>query len=103
MIDRTDEFPAAIIADLACEVFRMDEAHPDGYPATRDGVFLGIMTAVHELETEAIESWRSERTPCLAPNGRTHCHWPYTRQELLQAAAIIIRTIRSIDLAETLP
>lgn len=87
-----------LFIDVDDEIARQDTTHPAGYPATRDGVFLGIMTAVHELQSEALGSWRAERSECRGPEGEAHYHWPYTRAELVQAAAIILRTIRSIDL-----
>jgi hypothetical protein len=74
--------------DLAREVVRQDEVHPAGYPATRDGVFLGITTAVHELEHEAINAWREERN---------RDGWPETRAEVIQAIAVLLRLVRSID------
>jgi hypothetical protein len=81
---------------LATEVKRQDTFHPSGYPATRDGVFLGITTAVHELEHEAIHAWRSDRCRCEKPLCG-HATWTETRTELIQAAAVLLLTIRSID------
>jgi hypothetical protein len=86
----------ALLADIFQEIGRQDMVHPKGYPAERDGVFLGITTAIHELEREAIDAWRGERCRCQTPNCG-HADWQYTRDELVQAAAIILRTIRSID------
>jgi len=74
--------------DLIHECDRQDRIHPANFPATRDGIFLGITTAVHELDREAIEAWRAERD---------HPRWDLTRNEMLQAAVVILRTIRSID------
>lgn len=85
-----------LLGDLAGEVERQDRFHPSGYPATRDGVFLGIKTAAHELDVEAIGAWRGDRCRCETPLCG-HATWAGTRGELLQAAAVIIRTIRSID------
>ena len=62
-------------------------------------MFLGITTAIHELEREAIEAWRAGRCKCSTPNCRHH-DWSEVRKELLQAAAVIMRTVRSIDVAE---
>jgi hypothetical protein len=90
----------ALLADLAGEMVRQDGFHPSGYPATRDGVFLGITTAVHELDREAIDAWRSERCPCPTPLCG-HATWTETRAELLQAAAVIMRTVRSITAVAT--
>jgi hypothetical protein len=85
-----------LLADLDVEVDRQDQFHPVGYPATRDGVFLGIKTAVHELDHEAIDAWRGDRCRCQTPLCG-HAEWQNTRAEMLQAAAVILRTIRSID------
>jgi hypothetical protein len=76
--------------DLGVEIRRQNEVHPHGYPATRDGVFLGIKTAVHELDVEAIGEWdKAKRTEAWGDTG--------LRDELVQAAAIIVRLIHSID------
>jgi hypothetical protein len=88
-----------VLADLAREVARQDELHPPGFPATRDGVFMAIMTAVHELDREAIEAWRAERCRC----GELECGhatWADTRTEVMQAAAVLVRVLRSIDESE---
>lgn len=85
-----------VLADLAREVARQDLLHPPGFPATRDGVFLGITTAVHELEREAVEAWRSERCRC-GVTGCVHATWTDTRTEVMQAAAVLVRVLRSID------
>lgn len=84
------------LADLAAEVARQDRFHPSGYPATRDGVFLGIQTAIYELEREALPAWHGDRCKCDVPQCG-HADWQATRGEALQAAAVIMRTIRSID------
>lgn len=89
-----------LLADFGVEVERQDRFHPSGYPATRDGVFLGIKTAVHELDFEAVEAWREDRCRCATPLCG-HATWEKTREELLQAAGVILRTIRSIDDART--
>ncbi len=93
---------SAVLADLAAEVERQDQFHPSGYPATRDGVFLGIKTAVHELDVEAVGAWRAERCRCATPLCG-HAEWRETRAEMLQAAAVIVRTIRSIDASPVRP
>lgn len=87
----------ALLADLAKEIARQDQRHPSGYPATRDGVFLGIMTAHEELvgPNEALGAWRQERCKCATPLCG-HATWAKTHGELLQAAGVIMRTIRSI-------
>jgi hypothetical protein len=78
------------LTDLAAEIERQDDIHPVGYPATRDGIFMGICTAQVAELTEAMDAWRAERKI----DG-----WAETRTELLQAAAVIMRTVRSIDQA----
>jgi hypothetical protein len=85
-----------VLADLSAEITRQDRFHPSGFPAHRDGVFLGIQTARYELEREALDAWHAERCKCGTPLCG-HSAWAETRAELLQAAAIIARTIRSID------
>lgn len=71
------------------EIARQNKIHPDGYPATRDGVRFGIATAEDELR-EALEAWRIDR----AAEG-----WPDTLTELVQAAAVIARTSNAIIVA----
>lgn len=85
-----------LLAAIAAEIDRQDRFHPAGYPATRDGVFLGIKTAAHELDIEAIGAWRDDRCRCETPVCG-HADWRRTRSELIQAAAVILRTVRSID------
>jgi hypothetical protein len=92
----------AQLADLAAEVERQDRFHPSGYPATRDGVFLGIKTAAHELDREAVDAWSGDRCKCATPLCG-HADWQNTRGELLQVAAVIMRTIRSIDAHQPTP
>lgn len=80
----------SLLADLAIEITRQDRIHPAGYPATRDGVRFGIATIEDETR-EAWGAWGDERSV----DG-----WPHTREELLQTAAVVMRLIRSIDVAE---
>lgn len=87
---------SAAIVDLTVEIVRQDGIHPDGYPATRDGVFLGITTAVYELQNEALPAWHAARCKCAVPRCGHH-NWAATRAEMLQAAAVLMRAIRSID------
>lgn len=82
--------------DVATEIERQDLLHPPGYPATQDGVFLGLTTARHEIEDEGIEAWRMDRCRCPQPVCG-HATWERTRVELVQAAAVLLRTVRSID------
>jgi hypothetical protein len=85
------------LADLGDEVTRQDEIHPAGYAATRDGVRLGLATVGDELQ-EALDAWRPGRCKCRTPECGHH-DWSEVRKELLQTAAVIMRTIRSIDAA----
>lgn len=85
--------------DLTAEIARQDRFHPAGYPATRDGVFMGLKTAVHELDHEAIDAWSGDRCRCETPVCG-HADWSNTRAETLQAIAVLARTVRSIDAAE---
>jgi hypothetical protein len=84
----------AILVDLQAEVHRQDSVHPSGYPATRDGVRLGIATVEDEWR-EARDAWRAERCKCPTPLCG-HATWQATEVELLQTAAVALRTIRSI-------
>lgn len=81
---------ADVLDELGNEVVRQDRTHPAGYPSDRDGVFRGITTAAGEL-VEALQAWHVEKRVG---------QWDTTRGELLQAAAVIVRTIRSIDMSE---
>jgi hypothetical protein len=76
----------ALLDELADEIARQDDIHPAGFPATRDGVRFGICTAVDELD-EAKDAWRAERKTS---------GWSETQTEMMQAAAVILRTLRSI-------
>jgi hypothetical protein len=64
----------------------LDEIHPAGYPATRDGIRLGIATLQDEV-TEALDEWRHERHIA---------GWHHTAEELMQVAAVALRAVRSI-------
>jgi hypothetical protein len=79
-----------LLAELLVEVSTQDCEHQGGYPATRDGVRLGLAAAEDEL-VEAREAWRDERRVA---------GWPATRGELLQVAAVALRVARSIDAAD---
>lgn len=87
---------AFIFRDVENEMERQDRVHPSGYPATRDGVFLGLTTAIHELEREAIDAWRDDRCKCDTPLCG-HATWDNVREETLQAVAVLLRMVRSID------
>ena len=75
-----------VMLDLAAEVNRQDEIHPAGYQATRDGVRLGLATVEDELR-EALDAHRDERRV----EG-----WSHTYEELLQLAAVAVRTAAAI-------
>jgi hypothetical protein len=84
---------------VQAEIARQDSLHPAGYPATRDGTRLGIAAIEDELE-EAKSAWRAERCRCGTP-ACTCSTWAATREELLQIAAVALRTVRSIDQHQT--
>jgi hypothetical protein len=79
-----------LVAELLVEVSTQDFEHQGGYPATRDGVRLGLAAAEDEL-VEAHDAWRDERRVA---------GWRATRGELLQVAAVALRVARSIGAAE---
>lgn len=82
--------------EIVDEMLRQDTIHPDGYPATRDGVFLGLTTAIHELDREAIDAWRQARCKCPTPRCG-HDDWTAVRAEIIQTVAVLLHTVRSID------
>lgn len=69
------------------EVLRQDSIHPAGYPATRDGVRLGLVSIQDELD-EALEAWRDERR---------HDGWLLTEGEVLQVIGVAMRLLRSLS------
>jgi hypothetical protein len=85
--------PKVLLAQLAAEIERQDRNHPQGYPATRDGILLAIATAEEELR-EARAAWRAGR-----PTNTLSANWIDTGEELLQTAAVIMRAVRSIATA----
>lgn len=86
-----------VLQEVADEMERQDAIHPDGYPATRDGIRLAIATGEDELK-EALAAWREGRCKCSTPRCKHH-DWNETRGELLQAAGVILRSIRSLEIA----
>lgn len=92
----------ALLHHLAEVMLAMDKVHPVGYPATRDGVFMGITTAVHELNREAIDAWTAARCKCETPMCG-HADWSAVADEIEQAAAVAMRTVRSIRLNTVAP
>lgn len=87
--------------DLVDEIGRQDIVHPSGYPATRDGIRLGIAAAEDEL-TETRDAWREDRCKCELPLCG-HATWKNVRAEAMQTAAVLMRLVRSIDAAELKP
>ena len=90
--DRMD----TLLREVATEIARQDQIHPRGYPPTRDGVFLGLTTAQWEIEREAPPAWSAGRCKCPTPECGHH-DWGAVRGEALQAAAILLRLVRSIE------
>ena len=84
----------ALLQHQADVMATMDTHHPDGYPATRDGVFLGIRTSVREL-WEAEQAWDAAKCKCATPR----CD---LADEIEQAAAVAMRVVRSIRMEKHL-
>ena len=61
----------SIYNELADEIARQDAIHPDGYPATRDGIRLAIATVIDEAD-EAFDEWRAGRCKCPQPKCDHH-------------------------------
>lgn len=81
---------------LAARVAWMDTVHPAGYPATEEGIYLGIMTgAQQELLTETLDAWRAARCKCKEPRCDHH-RWGPVADELLDAVAVLMRVWRSV-------
>jgi hypothetical protein len=85
-----------LLSELGREVVRQDSLHPSGYPATRDGMRLGIASGKDELR-EARKAWSRGRCKCPTPMCDHH-DWSAVDEELMQAAAVMLRTVRSIRL-----
>jgi hypothetical protein len=96
-LPRPDSWPAPLDA-LRLEIERQDGIHPDGYPATRDGTALALFNAREELR-EARKAWRHGRCKCPTPRCDHH-DWSAAAEEMLQAAAVIMRSWRSIQQRE---
>ena len=73
-----------IIYALLTEINRQDEKHGPYQGTTLGRSRLALATLEDEV-AEALEAWRSERKAL---------HWNDTRAEVLQVAAVAIRTIR---------
>lgn len=80
----------AAIRDVLEEVERQDELHPDGYPATRDGIRHGLACMQDEL-VESLMAWHKEKR---LPERR----FQHTRAELKQCVAIGLRMLREIPI-----
>lgn len=86
---------ASVFDYVEQEVRRQDEIHPDGFPATRDGLRLGIGALEDEVE-EVKRAWRQDR------RRKEACPWTErgeghsTETELLQVVAVGLRMLRSI-------
>jgi len=90
----------ALLQHQADVMATMDTHHPDGYPATRDGVFLGIRTSVREL-WEAEQAWDAAKCKCATPRC-DHADWTDVADEIEQAAAVAMRVVRSIRMEKHL-
>lgn len=86
---------SALVA-LTLEIERQRSIHPDGYPATRNGIRLGLACAQDEV-LESLDEWRLARCKCNAPDC-AHPDWSNVREEALQAAAVLLRIVTSIDM-----
>lgn len=75
-----------VLHEIETEIGVQDHRHPAGYPATRDGVLLGL-AAMEDEWTEAYAAWREERS---------EPHWASVYEELKQVAAVAARLMRSI-------
>jgi hypothetical protein len=84
---RRQELSIQVAREILEEVSRQDITHEAGYPATRDGVRVGLADAQDELN-EALQSMLLYK---LTRN------WGPMREELKQCAAVIISVMREID------
>jgi hypothetical protein len=85
---------AEILRAVASEVERQDRLHPDGFPATRDGLRLAI-AAIQDETAEVLEAWRAGRCKCDMPRCGHH-DWGREAEEMVQLAALPVRALRSI-------
>lgn len=88
-LQRRDSYDE-VLTEVHAEVYRQDEIHSAGYPATRDGIRLGIAAAQDELD-ETLEAWRA---------GRREADWGTAAGEAIQVAAVLLRMVRAIRWAE---
>ena len=80
---------------VAAEVLRQDDAHPAGYPASRDGVRLGIAAAEDELD-EVREEWRRAYRQ-VRGGVEQSAAYANVHDELIQLAAVCVRIARELD------
>lgn len=71
---------------LAIEIAAQDRAHPAGYPATRDGLRMGIASLEDELR-EVHDEWHQ---------WKKRDGWGGMEDELWQVAGIAMRMIRGL-------
>lgn len=84
--------------EVATEVVRQDRVHPAGWPATRDGIRLGLAAMEDELR-EALDAWRNGRCKCVVPDCGHH-DWSEVAAEAVQVAAVAVGVVRSIRSAK---
>jgi hypothetical protein len=89
----------ALFDMVEAEMERQDRLHPAGYPASRDGVRLGIAAAQDEL-AETLLAHLADRCRCPVPDCG-HARWLDTRTEAIQTVAVLLRMARSICERET--
>lgn len=85
----------SLLADIRYEVERQDALHPAGYPVTRDGIRLGLAAAEDEVR-EARDEWDLHKCRCQEPLC-DHADWSTVRYEAMQAVAVLVRMVRSIN------
>jgi hypothetical protein len=74
-----------ILDDLRAEIERQDQKHGPYERQSRLGVSRLALATLEDEVAEAKDAWRDERR---APT------WDHTREEVLQVAAVAVRTIR---------
>lgn len=86
-------FPSWLVSELESEIVRQDQKWgPIEGASTAGAVRLGLALIADELE-EARYAWRAERYD--APRERrSPTHWSDTHREVLQVAAVALRTLR---------
>jgi hypothetical protein len=75
------------------EVERQNARHPAGFPGDRNGIRAGI-AALEDETREALDAWHEEKS---LPPGRLPAHqWGHTREEIVQIAAVALRTLAAM-------